>query len=360
MIILGIETSCDETSVAIVENGTKLISHTLASSQNIQAKYKGIVPDQAAREQLKSILPVLEEAIISSSLKISNIDALAVTVGPGLIGSLLIGVETAKTLSLCWGRPLIPVNHLIGHFYANWITEINPDITKTHSSDLPKKIPQFPALVLLVSGGHTELVLMHSHAKLEKLGGTLDDAAGECFDKCGRLLNLPYPYGPYLETEASKLTGDFNLKNILPRPMFNTEDYNFSFSGLKTAFVSKLKEMQINNQDQIAPYLAFALQEAVTDVLIEKTRRALLEFKPKSLLLAGGVAANKALRQKLSDILGYEIFKNRGEEVKPELYIPPIWLCTDNAVVTASCAFFQQKTKPIDQINAVSQLEVID
>ena len=212
MTILAIETSCDETAAAIVKDGTEIVSNVVASSQEIHAKYGGIIPEQAAREQIRAIIPVINEALnperkafsVKRKEKIlpglytyrhplaSDIDALAVTVGPGLIGSLLVGVETAKALALAWNKPLVPVNHLVGHIYANWLGGANS----------PR--PEFPAVVLIVSGGHTELVLMENHGKFKRLGGTRDDAAGECFDKCARLLNLGYPGGPAIEAAASK------------------------------------------------------------------------------------------------------------------------------------------------------------
>ncbi|MEK7565779.1 MAG: tRNA (adenosine(37)-N6)-threonylcarbamoyltransferase complex transferase subunit TsaD, partial [Patescibacteria group bacterium] len=234
MKILGIETSCDETAAAIVRDGTKLISNIVASSQSMHAKYGGIIPEQAAREQIKAMIPVIHEALVT------DIDAIAVTVGPGLIGSLLVGVETAKALAYAWNRPIIPVNHLIGHIYGNWI-------------DTPP--PKFPALVLLVSGGHSELILMTDHGKFKYLGGTRDDAAGECFDKCARLLNLGYPGGPMVEKNAVS-------KNLtpLPRPMIKEKSFDFSFSGLKTAV--------LNRKNEDPQGLAYELQEAITDVLV--------------------------------------------------------------------------------------------
>lgn len=308
--ILGIETSCDETSAAIVENGTKIISNVVASSQTMHAKYGGIIPDKAAREQLKAIIPVIHET--TKDVYPDEIGAIAVTIGPGLIGSLLVGVETAKSLALTWKKPIIPVNHLVGHIYANWI-ETKP--------------PEFPALVLLVSGGHTELILMTDHGKFKLLGSTRDDAAGECFDKCARILNLGYPGGPAIEQGAK-------LGHItpLPRPMVHDNNFNFSFSGLKTAVLYRKGENP--------SYLAWELQEAVTDVLVKKTLAAAEKYHPKSILLAGGVAANKRLREKL-----------------PQATFPPINLCTDNAVYIASAAFFNYKPVPLEKINADPSLD---
>lgn len=311
MKILGIETSCDETAAAIVQDGTKIISNVIASSQNIHAKYGGIIPENAAREQVKSIIPVIKEALVT------DIDAIAVTVGPGLIGSLLVGVETAKTLALVWKKPIIPVNHLVGHIYANWLT---------------KKTPEFPAIVLIVSGGHTELVLMKGHGQFKLIGGTRDDAAGECFDKCARILNLGYPGGPAIEKAAVK-----NNLCKLPRPMINQKNYDFSFSGLKTAV------MNLSRTQNLEPsHLAFELQEAITDVLVKKTLKAAEEFKVKNILLAGGVAANKRLREKL-----------------PSALAPDFKFCTDNAAYIASAAYFNFNPVSWEKISADSGLDLV-
>lgn len=321
MTILGIETSCDETAAAVVENGIKILSNVVASSQTIHAKYGGIIPEKAAREQLKSIIPVVKEALIT------DIDAIAITVGPGLIGSLLVGVETAKTLAYVWNKPLIPVNHLIGHIYANWIDSGQAGMT-----------PKFPALVLLVSGGHTELILMTAHGKFKYLGGTRDDAAGECFDKCARLLNLGYPGGPAISKAADVFLGSHpamqdDFLQHLPRPMINSKDFDFSFSGLKTAVTNAPKD----NPN----YLAYELQEAITDVLVAKTRRAAEKYQIKNILLAGGVAANKRLREKI-----------------PEALCPPVELCTDNAAYIASAAFFNQKVVPWEKVQVEPGLQI--
>lgn len=306
MVILGIETSCDETAAAVVKDGTTLICNIVASSQAIHAKYGGIIPEKAAREQIKSIIPVIKEALVC------DIDAIAVTVGPGLIGSLLVGVEAAKTLAFAWNKPLVPVNHLVGHIYANWLVST----------------PQFPALVLLVSGGHSELILMTDHGKFNYLGGTRDDAAGECFDKCARLLSLGYPGGVAIEKAAIK-----NNLYKLPRPMINSKDFDFSFSGLKTAVANAPKD----NPN----YLAYELQEAITDVLVTKTRRAAEKYQVKNILLAGGVAANKRLREKF-----------------PEALCPPFELCTDNAAYIASAAFFNYKPVPWEKVQADPSLTI--
>lgn len=308
MRILGIETSCDETAAAVVEDGTKIISNVVASSAEMHAKTGGVIPEEAARQQVRSILPVIDEALAGQ-----KVDALAVTVGPGLIGSLLVGVETAKTLSLLWKKPLIPVNHLVAHIYANW---------------LDQSLPSFPALALVVSGGHTDLVLMKGHGKLEWIGGTRDDAAGEAFDKSARLLGLPYPGGPSIAREAAKVPADTKLK-MFPRPMIDENGFDWSFSGLKTA-VSR--EVAANTGSGKAQ-LAAEVQEAIVDVLVEKTLNAVRKFRPKSLLLAGGVSANSRLREKfLAEI--------KATKLKVDLRFPPPNLCTDNAAYVASFGFF--------------------
>ncbi len=322
MLILGVETSCDETAAAIVENGTRIVSNIIASSQSLHAKYGGIIPDKAAREQLKSIIPVIYEALAAANLSPDSLDALAVTVGPGLIGSLLVGVETAKSLALAWNKPLIPVNHLIGHIYANWLGGQTPDL---------------PALVLIVSGGHSELVLMKNHGQFKYLGGTRDDAAGECFDKCARLLNLGYPGGPAIEKAA--VAGSIHL----PRPLIHENNLDFSFSGLKTA-VANIKAAEPS-------HVAFALQEAVSDVLVKKTIKAAAKHKVKSILLAGGVAANKHLREAMT-----EAVLHLGGKVS--LSIPPFSLCTDNAAYIASAAYFNNHPTFPTKIDAAPDLAI--
>src|SRR3990167_3040068 len=267
MTILGIETSCDETAAAILEQKDgriQILSNVVASSASLQAKYGGVIPAKAARAQIKNIIPVFEESLPLASLAQGNsieLDAIAVTYGPGLIGSLLVGVETAKVLATTWEKPLIPVNHLLGHFYANWI--IPPVIPGERSSrgnlDLKKiatspaspdprndnlRLPSFPCLGLLVSGGHTDLVLFTDHGKYKYLGGTRDDAAGECFDKCARLLGLSYPGGP----EISKLAQKGKDTYQLPRPMIN-DGWDFSFSGLKTAVANLINTPEVKKSD---------------------------------------------------------------------------------------------------------------
>lgn len=332
MKILGIETSCDETA-AVVADGTKILSNVVASSAEMHAKTGGVVPEQAARQQVRSILPVVEHALKDAGVKPKSIDSIAVTVGPGLIGSLLVGIETARTLSLLWGKPLIPVNHLVAHIYANWLTGE----------------AEFPALALVVSGGHTDLVLMRGHGKIEWIGGTRDDAAGECFDKCARLLGLPYPGGPSIAAEASKFQiRNGNLK-MFPRPMIDDNSFDWSFSGLKTAV---LRTTENHNSTISIPQLAAEVQEAIVDVLVEKTLRAVRKFKPKSLLLAGGVAANQRLREKFPE----EIAKRK---LKIDFRVPPPGLCTDNAAYIAGHAHFVNSPTKWERLDANPELTIV-
>lgn len=340
MIILGIETSCDETSAAIVEQkrdkSLKLLSNVVSSSIKLHAKTGGIIPEIAAREQVKLIIPVINQAIKQSNNETMNIDAIAVTYGPGLMGSLLVGVETAKTLSLIWKKPVIPVNHLIGHIYANWIAF---------------DTPQFPCIGLIVSGGHTDLVLMKKHGSIVWLGGTRDDAAGEAFDKIGRLLGLPYPGGPAIEKAAEG--GDLS-RFTFPRPMIDSSDFDFSFSGLKTAVFREVQTMKqpaspsqggLNNQ--AISDISASVQQAIIDVLVKKTLDAAKKFNVKSILLGGGVAANQKLRDEL---------KTRSYKLEAKLFVPPKSLCTDNGAMIAAVAFYNNEPLPWQKLSANPEL----
>lgn len=351
MIILGIETSCDETAAAVVENGTRILSNDVASSAEMHAKTGGIIPEQAARQQVKAIIPVIQEALLTTSIHlVPYIDAIAVTVGPGLIGSLLVGVETAKTLAYVWGKPIIPVNHLVAHIYANFIREF----TISNSQFTNKETPKFPALALVVSGGHTDLVLMTSHGKLKRVGGTRDDAAGEAFDKSARLLGLPYPGGPSISKLADRYLKTDNRKLILfPRPLIDERSFDFSFSGLKTAVAREVqnhKKYILNHKSEIAA----EIQEAIVDVLVDKTLKAVEKYKPRSLLLSGGVAANKRLRKKLQSSV------QQLNSSPVNLFIPEPRLCTDNAATIASCAFFNNNPTPWQKISANPELTIAD
>ena len=348
MKILGIETSCDETAAAVVEDGTNIISNVVATSSEMHAKTGGIIPEQAARQQIKTIIPVIEQSLSEAfnitspttnyQLLTTEVDAIAVTVGPGLIGSLLVGVETAKTLAYQWNRPIIPVNHLSAHIYANWLTA--------------EGTPRFPALALVVSGGHTDLVLMHGHGKLEWIGGTRDDAAGEAFDKTARLLGLGYPGGPAISAEAEKYlkkSPDAKL-DLFPRPMIDEDNYDWSFSGLKTSVLRTVQRTK--NVQQRIPEISAEIQEAIVDVLVKKTLIVVKKYKPKSLLLAGGVAANNRLREKITEEI-------TNKKIKIDLLAPPPNLCTDNAAYIASCAFFNYKPVDWRKINANPGLTIV-
>lgn len=344
MLILGIETSCDETASAIVENGTNLLSNVVASSQEMHIKTGGIIPESAAREQLVSIIPVVKEALSKAEIKPSEIDAIAVTVGPGLIGSLLVGVETAKTLSLVWDKPLLAVNHLVGHLYANWL------------KDSPAwKEPQFPAVGLVVSGGHTDLVYMENHSKITLIGSTRDDAAGEAFDKTARLLGLPYPGGPSIAKSAEYYLKDASPRtklDLFPRPLVDNPTFDFSFSGLKTA-VLRLTQSKEKNARHTTFRLSAEIQEAIVETLVHKSLRAISKYKPKSFLLAGGVAANMRLRQEMQA----EIDSNNPTVA---FHVPKLEYCTDNAAYIASRAYYSQSKKLYSDISANPQLTITD
>lgn len=349
MKVLAIETSCDETSAAIVENGTKILSNVVASSVELHAKTGGVIPEIAAREQLKCMLPVLSEALQRANTNHAEIDTIAVTVGPGLIGSLLVGIETAKTLAYFWKKPIIPVNHLLAHIYANWLDDSGPTGPLNNWS-----VPEFPLLALVVSGGHTELVLLKNHGQIEWIGGTRDDAAGECFDKTARLLGLGYPGGPVIAAAASKYRpSETPSLSRLPRPMANEDNFDFSFSGLKTAVLREVQNLQKKEQlNHLAiGQLSFEIQEAISDVLVDKIIRAAKKYKVKSLLLAGGVSANSRLREKF----GRQLITT---EQKFHLFIPQPKLCTDNAAPIAACAFFNYHPVPWQEITVSPGLTI--
>lgn len=342
MKILAIETSCDETAAAVIEGAEKdlkveLLSNIISSSIKLHAKTGGIIPEKAAREQVKYIIPVIKKALSRAKTKLSDIDSLAVTVGPGLIGSLLVGVETAKTLAYVLNKPIVSVNHLIGHIYANFITTNEQRLTtnKKLGVSSQKLVVEFPAIALIVSGGHTDLVLMKKHGDLKWLGGTRDDAAGEAFDKIGRLLGLPYPGGPAIEKAAK----NGNSKRFLfPRPMIDSDDFDFSFSGLKTAVMRQVTGSFPRNrrgQDDIAD-LSASVQQSIIDVLIKKTLKAAQKYNVKSILLGGGVSANQKLREDLKSLI-----LNHKSSIK--FFAPAKNFCTDNAAMIGAAAFFNYK-----------------
>lgn len=318
--ILAIETSCDETSAAIVKNGYEDIATVVLSQIDVHALYGGVVPEIASRHHIESITIVIEEVLKKAHIKIEEIDAIAVTYGPGLIGSLLIGVQAAKTLAYIYKKPLIPIHHIAGHIYANNLVE-------------PM---QFPLIALVVSGGHTELVYMDQDYSFKKIGETLDDAVGEAYDKVARVLNLSYPGGPIIDKLAHEGEDTYDL----PIPL-NDDSYNFSFSGLKTAIINLVhNEKQRGNEINI-PNLATSFQNRVVEILTKKTMRALEEYKVKNLIVAGGVAANKGLRKKLT-----ELSKEKGIN----LVVPPLKYCTDNATMIGAAGYYAYKLGKISAL----------
>ena len=315
MKILGIETSCDETAAAVVEDGVSILSNVVASQVEIHARYGGIVPEVASRQHLLSMIPVLNQAMAEAKVNWENIDAIAVTMGPGLPGSLLVGVNMAKALSWAHNLPLVGVNHLEAHISAQWLEPTPPQT--------------FPCLCLIVSGGHTELVLMKGHGSYQPLGRTRDDAAGEAFDKASRLLGLGYPGGPAIQQAAAR--GKACIR--LPRALLK-DSYDFSFSGLKTALGRYLEKTQKTEPSQAKTVansfdLAASVQDAVVEVLTTKAIEAARDCNARYIILAGGVAANSRLREWLT------------QRSPMPVLIPRLSLCTDNAAMVAACGYFR-------------------
>lgn len=306
MKILAIETSCDETAVAIIEDGNTVLSNIVSSQINIHKAFGGVIPEVASRIHVENISYVLESALKTANLSLDDIDAFAITQGPGLIGSLHVGLIAAKTLAWYTGKPLIPIHHITGHIYANrFVTPL-----------------QYPLLALVVSGGHTELVYLKEEFDFEVLGSTQDDAIGEAYDKVARVLGLPYPGGPEIDKLAKTGKPHYRL------PKVKTEKpLDFSFSGLKSAV---LQLIQKNREDLEKADVAYAFQEAALDVLIEKTRKALDTHAIRHFVLAGGVAANSRLRER---VLGLQ-----AEYPELTITIPPMWCCTDNAAMIGAVA----------------------
>lgn len=325
-LILGIETSCDETAAAVVQDGRAILSNIVASQIDLHARYGGVFPELASRAHVEAISAVVEQAVADAGVSHAKLDAIAVTRGPGLVGSLLVGANYAKGLALATGKPLLGINHLEGHIYSLWLSE-------------PYREIQFPVLVLIVSGGHTELLLMEDHGKYRRLGATLDDAAGEAFDKVGRVLGLPFPGGPNIERAAQM--GNAAAYSF-PRSK-RDESYDFSFSGLKTAVLREVAVLSVTQSGQkrgpeknpkLRPDVsvndvAASFQEALVGALVEKTVRAAKEFEATEILMAGGVSANQLLRQKM-----------RAESALPVRY-PPLNLCTDNGAMIAAAGYFR-------------------
>ncbi|MEJ2746606.1 MAG: tRNA (adenosine(37)-N6)-threonylcarbamoyltransferase complex transferase subunit TsaD [Anaerolineae bacterium] len=305
--ILAIETSCDETAAAVIEDGVKILSSIVASQIDLHAQFGGVFPEVASRRHIEVIHPVVTQALEEAHMGLDDLDCIAVTQGPGLVGSLLVGMNMAKGLALGRNKPLLGINHIEGHVYSLWLTEAAPEI-------------EFPILTLVVSGGHTELYLMVDHGRYKHLGGTLDDAAGEAFDKVGRLLGLPYPGGPAIDKAAK--SGNPQAFNF-PRAVME-DGFNFSFSGLKTAVMRQTRHFQPDRMP--VNDLAASFQAAVVEALVTKTERAAAAYGVTAVHIAGGVSANSALRQTMKSQLNI-----------PVRY-PPLHLCTDNAAMIGAAA----------------------
>ncbi len=344
MYILGIETSCDETAASVIKANRKtgrilVLSNIISSQIEIHQKYGGVVPEVAAREHVLNILPVINEALTKSKINSNKLDFLAVTKGPGLITSLITGMETVRTLAFTWKKPVIEVNHIEGHIYSNFIN--------------PKTLIKYPAIILTVSGGHTNLVLMEKDQKIKIVGETLDDAAGEAYDKGAKMMNLGYPGGPIIAKyaacyENTGLTSDLSF----PRPMLNSNNLDFSFSGLKTALLYQLKKDP--NWENRIPEYCFAYQRAIVDILVKKTIKASQKYKAKTVMLSGGVSAN----QKLRDSLAMAVETNLAGV---GFLVPAKEYTTDNAVMIAAAALFKakaRKTTPFSKLRVDPSLQL--
>ncbi|MDE6583967.1 MAG: tRNA (adenosine(37)-N6)-threonylcarbamoyltransferase complex transferase subunit TsaD [Anaeroplasmataceae bacterium] len=330
MLVLGVESSCDETSVAVVRDGKEVLSNVINSQIDIHKKFGGVVPEIASRHHVYQVSMIFEEALERAQVKPEDIDLVAVTMGPGLIGSLLVGVNAAKTFALMYHKPIIGVHHLAGHIYANAIEH------EMH----------FPAVALLVSGGNTELIYMKDHFDFEIIGETLDDAVGEAYDKVARVVGLPYPGGPAVDRLAFSGKETYNL----PRVYLEDGSYNFSFSGLKSAVINLVHNAEQRKESIVPEDLCASFQAAVTEVLVAKTFRLAKERKVKQIIVAGGVSANKGLKERFSK-------ENPGFEI----CIPSIKYCTDNAAMIAVAGYYQfQKFKKTDDLslNAYASLDL--
>jgi N6-L-threonylcarbamoyladenine synthase len=331
MYILAIESSCDETSCAIVKNGEEDIATITMSQIDIHTLYGGVVPEIASREHVKCITLVIEECLKKANFTMDMIDAIAVTYGPGLVGSLLVGVEAAKTLSLVYNKPLIKVNHMAGHIYAN---------------NLTKKM-EYPLVALVISGGHTDLMYMKDEYTFEKIGGTLDDAVGECYDKVARVIGVGYPGGPVIDKMASIGKHEYSL----PLPL-KDDSYNFSFSGLKSAVINLAHNCEQRGEELNKENLATSFQDVVIEIISKKTMKALHDYNVKRLVVAGGVSANKGIRNKLIELC---------KEENIDISVPDFKYCTDNATMIGAAAYFAYMHGDIadENLNAVPNLNLV-
>jgi len=315
-IILAVETSCDETAAAVLADGCDLLSNVVSSQIEIHQRFGGVVPEIASRHHLEQVNRLIDLAMFEAGISFSDLSAIAVTYGPGLVGALLVGVSTAKALAYSLSLPLVGINHIEGHIYANWLVH--------------RKL-EFPLICLIVSGGHTALVLMNNHGKYELLGQTQDDAVGEAYDKVARAMGLGYPGGPLID----QLSRSGNADSLyLPRAWLDKDGFDFSFSGLKTAVLNHLNHAAQKGENINRADLALAFQTSVIEVLVEKTLRAAKKNKINTVLLAGGVAANSLLRANL---------KERCDEEGLQLFYPPLEYCTDNAAMIASAGYYRFK-----------------
>ena len=335
VVILAIESSCDETSAAVVVNGCTLLSNIVASQIKSHMRFGGVVPEIASRHHVEQITQVIEEALVQAGKTMEEIDAVAVTIGPGLVGALLIGISAAKAVALAANKPLIAVNHMAGHIYANQLIE-------------PL---QFPLMALVVSGGHTELVYMPQDGQFEIIGETRDDAAGEAYDKIGRILNLPYPGGKKMDELAHSGEDVYDF----PRAMIHEDHYDFSFSGLKSAVINRIHNAKQKGEEIVPENVAASFQASVVEVLVEKSKRALQEYPVKQFVLAGGVAANRGLRTALQEMM-------QSHYPSVTFSIPPMNLCGDNAAMIGVAAYskwLEQDFASMD-VNAMPGLELGD
>ena len=323
--ILAIESSCDETSISIIKDGREDIATVILSQMDIHKAFGGVVPEVASRHHIENITLVIEECLQKANMTFEEIDAIAITYGPGLIGSLLIGLQAAKTLSFLYDKPLIPVHHIAGHIYAN---------------NLVKPL-EFPLIALVVSGGHTDIIYMKEDYSFERIGGTLDDAVGEAYDKVARVINVGYPGGPLVDKMAFEGQDTYSL----PTPM-DDDTYNFSFSGLKSAVINLVHNEKQRGNEIIKENLAASFQSRVVNILTKKTFRALKEYNVNNLIIAGGVAANKGLRNKMQEL---------AQENKINLIIPPMKYCTDNASMIGAAAYYAYKLGRNAELNLNSK-----
>ena len=326
--ILAVESSCDETSVSIIKNGFEDVATVINSQIDVHTKYGGVVPEVASRLHLENITMVIDECLDRANMKLDDIDAFACTYAPGLLGSLLVGVEATKALSFVYNKPFIATNHMMGHIYANMIGN---------------KL-EYPLLSLIVSGGHTDLILMKSENEFEYLGQTLDDAIGEAYDKVARILNLPYPGGPNVEKYALQGEPTYKMPQIL-----NDETFNFSFSGIKS-HVNNLVHNEKQRGNEIRQYdIARSFQDCVTSHLVDKTKKALLKYNLKTFLISGGVAANSHIRESLKEMC---------ESIGVTMHMPPKKYCTDNAAMIGAAAYVLYKNKQFAPLSTNAQSHV--